>query len=52
MQIARYSCYILMKFEFSQHFSKHAQISNIMKNPNSGRRVVPSIRTDGETSRS
>jgi hypothetical protein len=31
MLIARYSCQILMKFEFSQHIFKHAQISNFMK---------------------
>ena len=31
MRSIRYSCRILMKLEFSQQFSKNAQISNFMK---------------------
>jgi hypothetical protein len=44
-----YSCQILMKLEFSEHvFQKYTNI-NFHANPQSGRRVVPCRRPDGQT---
>jgi len=52
MQSDRYSCYILTKFEFSQHIFETCSNIKYQENPTSGRRVVPSNRTDGQTWRS
>ena len=46
----RYSCRILMKFEFSRQIFEKAEISSFMKKPTSGSLVVPcGEQTDRQT---
>ena len=49
----RYSCPILIIFEFSQQFFENTQNIKFLENPSSGSRVVPckenNRRTEGET---
>jgi hypothetical protein len=46
MQSTRYSCHILMQFDFFDSFSKNTQISNFMKIPPVGSEL---FRADGQT---
>ena len=45
----RYSYHILKKFGFSQQILEKSYKITFRKNPSSGSRVVPCVRTDGQT---